>query len=170
VIKLPIRTRRISITHMSAADLKDYERLISQPEIAAGAGFDLVSNQKMLTEVAKRQISHPMTLGLRIHDHLAGAILLYEQIDQNGFPDEANLEMSYFLDPVYWNQGFMTEAVDQLTQVLKHDPTVKTVNAEVFTDNLASKALLNRLGFEMTTTVTDPIIGRQKAIFKLNLA
>lgn len=154
---------------MSAADLQNYEKLISRPEIAEGAGFNLVSNHQMLTDIAKRQISNPMTLGLRVHDHLVGAILLYEQIGQNGFPDEANLEMSYFLDPDYWNQGLMTEAVDHLTQALEHDATVKTVSAEVFTDNVASKALLKKLGFEMTQIVTDPIVGRQKAIFKLNL-
>lgn len=168
-MQLPMKTNRITITKITADDLEAYEKLISIPQIAVGAGFNLISNKQMLGELAKRQIANPNTFGIRVHNRLVGAILLYEQIGQCGFPDEANLEISYFLDPELWNQGLMTEALEKLVEVFKQTSEVKTFNAEVFVDNAPSKALLEKIGFQQVSTVIDPLVGRKKLIYKLDL-
>jgi ribosomal-protein-alanine N-acetyltransferase len=168
-VQLPMKTDRITITKITADDLEAYEKLISIPQIAVGAGFNLISNKQMLGELAKRQIANPNTFGIRVHNRLVGAILLYEQIGQCGFPDEANLEISYFLDPELWNQGLMTEALEKLIEAFRKTSGVKTFNAEVFVDNASSKALLEKIGFQQVSTVIDPLVGSKKLIYKLEL-
>ncbi|MEE8823217.1 ribosomal-protein-alanine N-acetyltransferase [Lentilactobacillus sunkii] len=168
-MQLPMKTDRITITKITADDLEAYEKLISIPQIAVGAGFNLISNKQMLGELAKRQIANPNTFGIRVHNRLVGAILLYEQIGQCGFPDEANLEISYFLDPELWNQGLMTEALEKLIEAFRKTSGVKTFNAEVFVDNASSKALLEKIGFQQVSTVIDPLVGSKKLIYKLEL-
>ncbi len=166
---LPIETNRLQLTELTLADLTAYEKLISIPEIAAGAGFNLVSNQQMLGAVAKRQITTPNSFGIRIHDRLVGAILLYEQVGFDHQPDPANLELSYFLHPDLWRQGIMSEALTKLIEELAVNPTIETLNAEVFSDNQASKGVLKKVGFQVKTALIDPLVGKEKTIYQLAL-
>ncbi|EHO53191.1 GNAT family N-acetyltransferase [Lentilactobacillus kisonensis] len=89
-------------------------------------------------------------------------MLFFPAIGENHLPDENHLELSYFLAPQYWNQGFMTEA---LAKVLTQLPDRITVSAEVFSDNRASMALLRKLGFESVGQLYDPIAGRDKLLY-----
>ncbi|MGF2384496.1 GNAT family N-acetyltransferase [Lentilactobacillus otakiensis] len=168
-MKLPIKTERLVITKLALNDLPAYEALISIPVIAEGAGFNLVSNQKMLGEIAKRQLAHPNSVGIWLDHQLVGAILLYERIEQTGEPDTHNLELSYFLHPDFWNQGLMTEAMSGLIEALKRDHTVQSLSAEVFIDNLPSKGLIQKVGFQELATVTDPLVGKEKVLYQLKL-
>lgn len=169
-MELPMKSARMVINKISMKDLQAYEKLISMPKVAQGAGFNLINNQKMRVEVAKRQITNDNTFGIRVENRLVGAILLYEQVAQNGFPDEANLEVSYFLDPSFWNQGLMTEAMGRLISAFRKTGNVKTVNAEVFVENVASRALLEKVGFKQISAVVDPLVDRKKLIYKRDLS
>lgn len=166
---LPIETNRLQLTELTLADLTAYEKLITIPEIATGAGFNLISNQQMLGAVAKRQIATPNSVGIRIHDRLVGAILLYEQVGFDHQPDPANLELSYFLHPDFWRQGMMSEALIKLIEELTASQTVETLNAEVFSNNQASKGVLAKAGFQVKTTLIDPLVGKEKTIYQLAL-
>lgn len=168
-MKLPIETKRFVIAKLSLADLPAYEDLISIPAVAEGAGFNLVSNQKMLADVAKRQLTHPNSAGIWVDHQLVGAVLLYEQITQGGHPDTDNLELSYFLHPDFWNQGLMTEVMSRLIAALKVDHKVQSLSAEVFVDNLPSKRLLQKVGFRDLATVIDPLAGKEKVLYQFKL-
>ena len=58
-------------------------------------------------------------------------------------------ELGYWLAPDYWGHGIMTEAVRLLIgeAFLWHDTA--RVYAELFTDNLASRRVLEKCGFRM---------------------
>ncbi|KRL22299.1 GNAT family N-acetyltransferase [Lentilactobacillus kisonensis] len=155
-------TERLTISRLTMHDFDAYCQLISLPEVGTGAGFNLIGNQKMLGEVAKRQIQAPGSLGVYHESQLVGAVLFFPAIGENHLPDENHLELSYFLAPQYWNQGFMTEA---LAKVLTQLPDRITVSAEVFSDNRASMALLRKLGFESVGQLYDPIAGRDKLLY-----
>lgn len=56
--------------------------------------------------------------------------------------------IAYELAPTYWNQGYATEACQQIVSILFVDYLVKKVKAQVDTRNQASIRLLERLKFE----------------------
>ncbi len=56
-------------------------------------------------------------------------------------------EIAYELGPLFWGQGYATEACCRVLTMLFADYDVSEVNAQVDTRNAASIALLERLGF-----------------------
>ena len=79
----------------------------------------------------------------RAADHaVIGAVLLFRYDEAS-----ARLEIGYVLGRHAWHQGFATEA---LRGVVQHAFTawgIRRIEAEVHPDNLASSAVLRRLGF-----------------------
>lgn len=160
---MSLTTPRLTIKRLTMQDFDRYYRLISDPRVAEGAGFNLLSNRQMLMEVAKRQIEDPGSLGVYRQEKLIGAILVFPTVGATGMPDQKRLEMSYFLDPTVWHQGLMSEAVRGVVkELLNHH---KVVIAEAFVDNAASIALLKKVNFKRVGQTKDPIVGREKLIF-----
>jgi [ribosomal protein S5]-alanine N-acetyltransferase len=56
-------------------------------------------------------------------------------------------EIAYELSPTYWNQGYATEACQQILSILFVEYLVKKVKAQVDTRNQASMRLLEKLKF-----------------------
>lgn len=61
---------------------------------------------------------------------------------------ERTAEIAYEFAPLFWGQGYATEACQRVLAVLFIDYAVAQVGAQVDTRNQASIALLERLGFE----------------------
>ncbi len=64
--------------------------------------------------------------------------------------DDGTVEIGYGLAPTWWGQGFGTEAVGALVEWLQAQPDVRRITAEVEIGNIASRRLLERLGFAVT--------------------
>lgn len=62
------------------------------------------------------------------------------------FPEEANYDIGYCVNKKYWREGYGTEMVNALIQWIKANGG-KSVTGEVADDNVASVALLTKLGF-----------------------
>lgn len=168
---MAIYTKRLMIRALSVAnDYAAYAALTALPEVSAGAGFDLISNPRMMPSALKRQLRAPGSYGLFKDDELIGAILLFERIGQSGQASEQHAEISYFLAPSAWHCGYMVEALMALIEELQQRQVIKTIVAEAFSDNQASINLLKRLGFSFVTELRDPIIGRQKVVYELVLS
>ena len=65
---------------------------------------------------------------------------------------EGRIEIGYGLVPPSRGRGFGTEAVGALVEWLTAQPEVRRITAEVEIGNLASRRLLERLGFVITDT------------------
>ena len=70
-----------------------------------------------------------------------------------GFTNEVNktddyLEIGYFLSPLYWNQGYMTEALGACIKAL-FDMGYKSVKAAHFEHNLASARVMQKCGMKI---------------------
>lgn len=54
----------------------------------------------------------------------------------------------YFLDPAYWGQGLATEALRGFVTAIQGRFGLTEIGADCFDDNLASQAVLRKVGFE----------------------
>jgi RimJ/RimL family protein N-acetyltransferase len=67
--------------------------------------------------------------------------------------------IGYYLDPAFWGRGIMSETVAALVARLI-DEGAPAVEAGVFDDNPASRALLERLGFAFAPAADAWCVGR----------
>lgn len=69
--------------------------------------------------------------------------------------DQRLAEVAYLLSPSHWGQGYATEALAWLLQQLRRRGDIDMAQAQIDERNLASIAVVKRLGFEFTKTVLD---------------
>lgn len=61
--------------------------------------------------------------------------------------DAGSVMIDYFLGEEYARRGYMTEALRALIGHIFADDAVRLISARVFADNIASNALMHKLGF-----------------------
>ena len=61
--------------------------------------------------------------------------------------ETSSITIGYTFDSDYWHQGYATESLRVLLDVLKNDYNFKSVFAHVYNDNYRSIRLLEKLGF-----------------------
>ena len=59
-------------------------------------------------------------------------------------------QLGYWVGPPFWNTGYASEAVAEVVRHLFEDSGMDHLNAVVFTDNPASRHVLEKAGFEVT--------------------
>ncbi|HUE78917.1 MAG TPA: GNAT family N-acetyltransferase [Sphingomicrobium sp.] len=64
-------------------------------------------------------------------------------------PEERQAEIGYSLHPGYWRAGYATEALTHLLDVMFSSRALHRVVAVTQADNVASRALLERIGFRL---------------------
>jgi [ribosomal protein S5]-alanine N-acetyltransferase len=58
------------------------------------------------------------------------------------------VELAYIIDPEHWGKGIATEAVGRVVEFLVHDMKIHKIRAGLFSKNLGSKRVLEKLGFQ----------------------
>jgi RimJ/RimL family protein N-acetyltransferase len=145
----PLRTPRLTVREIVAADLADLMAVNGDPEVtrflpyATWTGPDdaLAWHRRMEALVAAGG-TRQLVMGLNEDASVVGTVLLFKH-------DEGSrrVELGYTLARAHWGRGLAREA---LAAVLTHAfgaMGLRRVEAEVDPANLASNALLARLGF-----------------------
>jgi ribosomal-protein-alanine N-acetyltransferase len=57
-------------------------------------------------------------------------------------------EISYYVHPTLWHQGYGLELVQAVCNIAREQLALEALHASVLRDNLASRRILDRLGFE----------------------
>ena len=66
--------------------------------------------------------------------------------------DGKSVEIGYGIGSSYWNNGYVTEAVKEFIQYLFNEEEFDTVLASFFTNNLASKRVMEKVGMTYSHT------------------
>lgn len=158
----PLSTPRLTVREIVATDLPDLLAVNGDPAVThflpyatwqgpadAQAWFD-----RMATLVAGGG-ARQLVMGLNEDASVIGTVLLFKH-------DEGSrrIELGYTLARRHWGRGLAREA---LSAVLDHafGPLgLRRVDAEVDPDNLASNALLQRLGFTHEGLLRDKYEGK----------
>ncbi len=135
------------------SDVEDFFNYYSDPEVNK---FILCEIPKNLEE-AKREVNYwrnvfyqndgiYFAIAQKSSDRLVGSIGLTSYNSYQG-----RIEISYDLDKRYWRSGIMTKAVKALVKYGFEDffGKINRIEAFVSTDNIPSKNLLLKCGFEL---------------------
>jgi len=76
------------------------------------------------------------------------------------FPDAGFkiVELSYLIGHEYWNKGIGTEAIGRVVEFLLDDMKIHKIRANYWEKNVASKRVLEKLGFEQEGYLKDHVI------------
>lgn len=76
-------------------------------------------------------------------------------IGYNNFSKKHRANLGYDLQSIYWNKGYMTEAIEAVVDFGFNDLNINRVEAEVMIGNIQSEKLLLKLGFQKEGCLRD---------------
>lgn len=150
--RLPIETPRLLLRLPSAEDVPVLQRSFRDPRTARASGAPLHS----LSERRDPALMVARTLReYRAGEHLSLSVILREGrrcigrvglrgLDWNWRKVES---LSYWIDPTYWGRGYATEASWFLCETAFRGLRMRRIASSALEGNLASLAVLRRLGF-----------------------
>lgn len=76
-------------------------------------------------------------------------------------PKEGKVDIGYDLNESYWRMGYMTEAIEEIIDFSRTVMNVKIINACIYTENINSIKLVEKLGFKQTGTKNEIFRGNE---------
>ncbi|MBE7158650.1 MAG: GNAT family N-acetyltransferase [Rhodospirillales bacterium] len=135
------RSDVITLRNVEDSDLPTFFEQQLDPEANRMAAFVNASRQERTAFDAhwKRILNSPGIVNKTIlrGDQIAGQIACY--------PQEGELEVTYWLGREYWGQGIATQALQELLREISHRP----VFARAAKDNHGSVKVLEKCGFKV---------------------
>lgn len=141
-------TQRLIIRELTMSDAKRLSEYRNKKEVAFYQSWWRYPYNKAVKRI-EYCLKHPFDgsrgsyqLGvvLKENNYLIGDYFL-EVIETS------SIMIGYTFDSDYWHQGYATESLRVLLDVLKNDYNFKSVFAHVYNDNYRSIRLLEKLGF-----------------------
>lgn len=147
---LTIKTPRLLIREFRDSDAADFARICGHPDVAPML-FAMTVGWSEREAFAMIRASRyrgrlPFRAAICKEDRLIG------MLGVGGIGRRAAPSLAYALDPAHQGQGLITEAAEAFLTYLDGHFAPPLIEADHFTDNPASGAILRKLGFRQTGT------------------
>ncbi|ANY70090.1 hypothetical protein BBD42_29025 [Paenibacillus sp. BIHB 4019] len=150
-----LHTKRLTLRQMAVQDAEDLHAFYSDTKVTRHLdwlGPDSIEASKMLIDswneaYAERKLI-PWGITLQDSSPILGTVML---MPTRGTFEEAPrypLTLGYDLNPAYWNQGIMSEALQAVMHFNNKHIHARRIQAEVHPENAASLNVLKKLGFQ----------------------
>ena len=144
-----LETRRMWLRWPQVRDASAIARWVGKPCVALQTSTFSVGMQKAEVEKKIEAMRHSDATGRSL-----GFVLTLKGRDDNPVGmagahqrDDGAIELGYHLDPAVWNQGLMTEALSRIAEMVFVLTPAPEIMAGVRPDNLASRRVLEKVGF-----------------------
>ena len=141
-----LKTDRLTIRPLTMDDADDMHALFSIPEVMQPLGMapafvSMEQTRAQLQSWIDKGTHHAITLAD------CGTVVGYIAINPDSEQNRSDTrELGFALHPDYQRHGYMTEAILAVLDALR-EAGIRYVWACCFTDNIASKAVIERCGF-----------------------
>lgn len=148
-----LKTERLTLRQIELTDAPAFSALATDIDVARMTGsfphpFPLLSVEFKILSLQsqkRRGLAHPYAITETERDALIGVADLFRRTADGPW------EIGYWVGRPYWGRGYMTEACRALLTELETRHGAQDVTAGVFTDNLGSMRVLEKLGFEKSS-------------------
>lgn len=145
----PIKTLRLSIQPGCADDLQAVLKLLEDDELVRLSGLQLPDDQMMRSWAVSNWLDQRQLLLINNQNNqLIGLIGLFSIYADDGQPCLGIAELGYLLEKSCWGNGIMTEALENILPALAESGVIKLLHANVASENIRSRSLLKKLGFD----------------------
>lgn len=139
-----LKSQHLILRNLNDSDIYDFYEVYSNANVTVNAGFYPIATYneaKKFIELFKPQ--DEFAIELISENKLIGVI---------GFEDENDkIMINYLLNQNYWGNGYAGEALKTLIPFIKSKSN-SPIYGDCFTDNFASKKVLEKCGFEFLNT------------------
>jgi ribosomal-protein-alanine N-acetyltransferase len=146
-----LTTERLTLRQFVEDDVEDVYYIKSNPVVdkymGTGNVFDSIENAKSWIQGTNSRFSHhrsAFTWGIALKE--TEKIIGYIQLDD--FVKGTMAEVAFWLSPDHWNKGFMTEAVQAVTNFGFEFVGFHRIQAKVMVENEASIKVLKKAGYQ----------------------
>lgn len=160
---MTIKTERLILRPPESDDVNAYMRISNSPFVLRYNAMT-PKNTQQVHELFKeaREREDMLLMQLLETNELIGAICMEEDSIRWGV---ASKEISYFLGEQYARKGYMKEALTELIRYLFQSEKLSCVAARAFAPNIASRKLLESLGFHLDGIIPHCVKGYADVIF-----
>ena len=145
-----LRSQRFILRQILQGDLRALYEGLSDPRVNAHYGISYQSEQATQEQIdwyrGLENDGNGVWWAICAHHHpqqLLGACGVYEIDHYN-----RNADIGYWLSPAQWGQGVMQECLTKVFEYAFGNMQLHRLEAEVELENIASRKLLEKLGFE----------------------
>lgn len=148
-----LRTDRLIIRPYTEDDLLVFHEICRNPNIGNNGGWkpheSIVESEQILKYYF---IQEPFRWAVARRDtkELIGSIGF--SWDEKRTYDEVK-SLGYWLNEMYWGQGYMTEAVRAVVKYAFENLNFEYISADCYADNFGSRRVLEKAGFEFEGTL-----------------
>ncbi|RYZ93239.1 MAG: N-acetyltransferase [Proteobacteria bacterium] len=165
----PIETERLLLRPLRASDAEATFAILKDPEVMRYFGSPPFTSSDQAVARCERLI-----LGFEDKSKFRLALELKESgqfIGTAGFwkfvPEHFRAEISYELSSSHWGKGLMVEALKPML-VRIFDRGLNSVEANIHPDNIASRRVLEKLGFQLEGVTRDSFYEPYLGVFTDN--
>lgn len=160
-----ITTQRFHLRKILAIDQQQIFEGLSDEHVIKYYGVCYKTFEETITQMKWYESLLSAETGIWWGIHFSGG---WEIIGVCGFnnisAEHKKTEMGYWLLPAYWKQGIMIEVLPKIIEHVFDVLHLHRIEATVETDNLASKKLLGKLGFQNEGTLKECELKNEKFI------
>jgi len=146
----PLTTARLQLRGINQADSEDLYAIYSDMKTLEYWGQDPVQSPAEVWKIIKKNMQYVASgtailwgIALRDSNRLIGTCTIFRISQQN-----KNGEVGFILNRAHWGKGLMTEAMSSVLNYTFNDLDFHRLEADTDPKNLASLALLKKLGFQ----------------------
>ena len=146
-----IETSRLVLRKWKKEDANDLFDIMKNPSVLMG-GWEPHSDINASIEVLKEYIesNERLAIQLKNSEKVIGGIRVYPDNNRGKFSAKY---INYVLSEEYCGNGYMTEAIKCIIQFLFEEDNIDLISAFHYPDNIRSKNVLEKCGFEYEITI-----------------
>lgn len=158
-----LQTERLDLVEIKQSHLNDYYKLFCDERVTKYYNIipfkEEKEAQKYLDWFKSRFREE---LGVRWGIVLKGKENLIGTLGFNNFQKNHRASIGYDLQVDFWNQGIITEALEEVVKFGFNKLGINRIEAEVMQDNTASEKVLSKIGFKKEGILRDWMYWNEK--------
>jgi ribosomal-protein-alanine N-acetyltransferase len=151
-----LQTDRLDLIKIKQEHLKDIFKLFVDPQVTQYYNVVTLtkeSDAQKFIDLYKKRFKDK--LGIRWGISLKGTNSIIGTIGFNNIVNQHRATIGYDLQPNFWNNGYITEALQEVVDFGFKNFAINRIEAEVMQDNIASEKALTKLGFKKEGILRD---------------
>lgn len=152
-------TARLILRQWRESDSKDLYEYSKSELVGPNAGWQPHKSQEESERFIKLFINSDevYALVLKSENKVIGSLGFYNRKNDNNFPRLNQKEIGYVLNPKYWGNGFIPEAVNKLIEYGFNEINLDMIWCGHYYFNYNSKRVIEKCGFKYKFTINQKL-------------
>jgi [ribosomal protein S5]-alanine N-acetyltransferase len=161
-------TERLRLRNWKQSDVKDVFEYTSSDLVGPRAGWPPHQSEEDSKNVINMFIEDDDVLAveLKSENKVIGSLGFHKRYPDESLKTEKQREIGYVLNPKYWGNGFIPEAVKELIRIGFEDQDLEYIWCAHYDDNLKSKRVIekNNFNFKFKKNETLQFLDNKKVV------